>query len=213
MKIELPRLPSALPEGKNLKNALKSGSVEGSLFKNQFLSAEELEDVELKGCVFQHCRFIGCDLNGFSVWDCSFSNCDFSNCTMENGFFQRSEFLGCKWIGVNGCGSTFKDVYLEDCNGRLWNLSASSVKNVGFNRCDCSSALFRQWVRKDGGALSFHECRLSGCNFFKTELKGVDLSTCSIDGLILSGEELRGTLIAAHQAQDLVGLLGVKIKG
>jgi L-asparaginase/Glu-tRNA(Gln) amidotransferase subunit D len=31
-------------------------------------------------------------------------------------------------------------------------------------------------------------------------------------GMGLSGEELKGAVIAAHQAQELVGLLGVKVK-
>ena len=170
-----------------------------------------MEDLELKGCVFQNCRILGSKLSNISAWDCSFRSCDFSNCAMEEGYFQRCEFLGCKLIGANAYGTVLKDVYLEDCNCKMWNLSSATVKTVAFNRCDCSAALFRQWTRKEK-ELSFHESRLSGCNFFGTSLNGVDLSTASIDGLILEGVELKGAVIADHQAIDLVGLLGVKIK-
>ena len=209
MKIELPRIGGNLQEGRDLLAALERGEAENLLFRNQLISGEILEDVEIKGCIFQNCRILGGRLTRISVWDSSFRSCDFSNCVMEDGYFQRTEFLGCKLIGTSSVSSVLKDVYLEDCSCRMWNLSNATMKTVGFNRCDCTAAIFSMWDRKN---LSFHESRFSGCNFFKTPLKDIDFSTCSIDGLLLSGGELKGAMIAADQAQDLVGLLGVKIK-
>ena len=209
MKIEMPRISEKLQDGGDLLTALERGDAENLLFKNQMISGEILEDVEIKGCIFQNCRILGGRLTRISVWDSSFRSCDFSNCVIEDGYFQRVEFLGCKLTGTSSVSSVLKDVYLEDCSCRMWNLSNATIKTVGFNRCDCTSAVFSMWDRKN---LSFYESRFSGCNFFKTPLKDIDFSTCSIDGLMLSGEELKGAVIAAHQAQELVGLLGVKVK-
>lgn len=209
MKIELPRIGGNLQEGQSLLDTLEQSTAENLLFRNQLISGEILEDVEIKGCIFQNCRILGGRLTRISVWDSSFRSCDFSNCVMEDGYFQRVEFLGCKLNGTVSVSSVLKDVYLEDCSCRMWNLSNATLKTVGFNRCDCTAAVFSMWDRKN---LSFYESRFSGCNFFKTPLKDIDFSTCTIDGLLVSGGELKGAMIAADQAQDLVGLLGVKIK-
>ena len=54
---------------------------------------------------------------------------------------------------------------------------------------------------------------LSGVSFFHTPLSGLDFSTCGIEGLTVSESlsELRGLTIGAHQAIDLIKLLGVKV--
>ena len=208
MKIEMPRLKNT-EEGDDLLTALERGEAENLIFRNQLISGEILEDIEVKNCIFQSCRILGGRLSNFSVWDSSFRSCDFSNCVMEDAYFQRTEFLGCKLTGLRSISAVLRDVYLEDCSCKMWNLSNGTLKTVAFNRCDCTAAIFSLWERKD---MSFYETKLSGCSFFKTPLNGLDFSTCQIDGLVLSGEELKGVTIADHQAVDLVGLLGVKIK-
>ena len=50
-------------------------------------------------------------------------------------------------------------------------------------------------------------------DFFKTPLKGIDLSACEIGGIMVSDtyKELQGVKISPLQAVDIVHLLGVKI--
>lgn len=45
-----------------------------------------------------------------------------------------------------------------------------------------------------------------------TTLKGVDFTDCDIVSIVLTGKELRGAIVSAVQAIELVGLLGVIIK-
>ena len=149
MKIELPRLSGVETEGGDLLQTLKTASAEGLCFKNQVISGELLEDVELRGCVLRSCRILGGRLTRFSAWDCSFVSCDFSSCVLEDAYFQRVEFLGCKLNGTKSISAVLKDVYLEDCNCRQWNLAAGTLKTVAFNRCDCSAAIFSQWKWKN----------------------------------------------------------------
>ena len=58
------------------------------------------------------------------------------------------------------------------------------------------------------------DCGLSQVTFFRTRLDGLDLSTCTLEGLTLSQSlgELKGLTIAPHQAENLIKLLGVKIR-
>jgi len=44
------------------------------------------------------------------------------------------------------------------------------------------------------------------------KLKGVDLSTCEFDSLIVNLEDLEGCKIAPNQASVFVGLLGLIIQ-
>ncbi len=60
---------------------------------------------------------------------------------------------------------------------------------------------------------SFHNVNLSGADFFKTPLKGQDLSSCIIEGIQVSDSfsELKGLKINLTQAADVAVLLGIKI--
>lgn len=48
--------------------------------------------------------------------------------------------------------------------------------------------------------------------FFKTSLKGIDLSKSKIEGIGIALEDIKGAIIDQIQAMDLLYLLGVKIK-
>jgi hypothetical protein len=52
-------------------------------------------------------------------------------------------------------------------------------------------------------------------NFFKTSLKGIDMSRSTFIYPIVSNQltELKGLIVNSNQAVDLVTLLGVKVKG
>ena len=61
--------------------------------------------------------------------------------------------------------------------------------------------------------LSLEKVDFSGTDFFLTPLKGIDLSDCAIERIILSDSfrELKGATINSAQAADLIRLLGVKV--
>ena len=54
---------------------------------------------------------------------------------------------------------------------------------------------------------------LAGTDFFRTPLKGMDLSECVIDGIMVSDQftELAGVKVSLLQAAELARLMGVKI--
>ena len=58
------------------------------------------------------------------------------------------------------------------------------------------------------------DCSLSGVSFFQTPLSGLDLTSCRLEGLILSqdGGELRGAVVDRWQAAELAKRMGLVIK-
>ena len=58
-----------------------------------------------------------------------------------------------------------------------------------------------------------HGSNFQGADFFRTPLKGLDLSDCQIQGITVSESlpELRGLKINPGQAVDLVPLMGVQL--
>lgn len=61
---------------------------------------------------------------------------------------------------------------------------------------------------------AFDACDLTQADVFRTPLAGIDLSTCDIQGIVVSSDfrELRNCLVSPLQAVELAGLLGVKVK-
>jgi len=58
----------------------------------------------------------------------------------------------------------------------------------------------------------FNNVDLTQSKFFKTSLKGIDLSSSKIEGIAISIEDIKGAIIDQFQAIDLLYLIGVKLK-
>ena len=55
---------------------------------------------------------------------------------------------------------------------------------------------------------------LTGCELFRTALKGMDLTDCDLDGITLSEGcgELRGAKISPPQAAVVARILGIQVE-
>ncbi|MEG2339077.1 MAG: pentapeptide repeat-containing protein, partial [Clostridium sp.] len=80
-----------------------------------------------------------------------------------------------------------------------------------FSGCDMSNASLSSSTLK---SISLSDNKFINTNFFRTNLKGVDFSSCELVNPIVSDtlSELKGILINPHQAMNIVGLLDIKIK-
>ena len=47
---------------------------------------------------------------------------------------------------------------------------------------------------------------------FRTNLRGIDVSTCNIDGIVVDKEDLKGIIVNQFQAVELSKLLGIIVK-
>ena len=64
---------------------------------------------------------------------------------------------------------------------------------------------------------NFKKIQFNETNLIQSELaslhhKGLDLSTCQIQGAMFDLASLKGLIINDFQAVDLIGILGVKVK-
>lgn len=160
--------------------------------------------------IFDHCRLSGSDFSNCDFIDVSFESCDLSGCRFREGFFQRVSFHQVKAVGTGFGEAVFKNLTIKESN-----LSYASFAKSKFERANISAEL------QDA---SFAECRLKSfgfensdltrADFFKTSLKGLDLRSCRIDGIVLSDSlsELRGAVVDMYQAAALALKLGIEIK-
>ena len=88
-------------------------------------------------------------------------------------------------------------------------LSSSQLLNVMFDHCDLQEASFYDANFKK---IQFNETNLIQSELASLHHKGLDLSTCQIQGAMFDLASLKGLIINDFQAVDLIGILGVKVK-
>lgn len=117
---------------------------------------------------------------------------------------------GSKGNGSDFAESRLKSTQLTDCAFNYTNFTKAhwercTVKNCSFKESFLTEMHFNNF--KITGT------DLSGVDFFRTSLKNLDFSQCTLTGIHVSDSfsELRGLKIAPMQAADLIGLLGIRI--
>lgn len=186
--------------------------IDGMSFSGEVLDDfGNIQFFELHGVVLDHCSLRGLSFAKTSFYDCELVGCDFSNSGFEEAYFSRTRFVGCKLEGARLHKAFFRSSRIVDCMCRYANFAEATLEGTSLVGCDMRESFFNE-VRLRKGA-RFERCDFTRADFFRTPLKGVDLSTCQIAGIGVSDThtELRGALIAAEQAVDLVGMLGVRI--
>ena len=166
---------------------------------------------ELHGVELDHCMLAGVDFSKASFYDCILTDCDLSNASLEEAYFARTRFVGCKLEGARLGKALLRSSRFVDCMCRYANMGEMTIEGSSLIGCDLREAFLNE-VRFRGKP-QFDKCDLTRVDLFRTSLKGMDLSTCNIAGIAVSDthNELRGALISRDQAQDLVGMLGVRI--
>lgn len=163
----------------------------------------------IKNCTFTGMHFSECQLKSAQLSDVRFENCDLSNISFAESSLYRVEFISCKLVGTNLSETTLNHVRLTDCSGMYINLSMSKMNQVSFHNCD-----FRNGSLNDSRftAVEFPGSILLEADFSHTSLRGIDLRTSRINGIILGINDLRGAIVSSLQAMDLLPLLGVVIE-
>lgn len=85
--------------------------------------------------------------------------------------------------------ASIENILFQDTNLRNSYLQETKIKNIYFENVDL--------------------CRTQ---FYKTSLKDIDLSSCKIEEIAISIEDIKGAIIDQFQAIDLLYLIGVKLK-
>ena len=183
---------------------------------NTAFSGLELADAVADGTVFENVAFRSCTFERVNLSNCTFtdvlfSGCRFVRCDLGRSWLNRCDFRSCLAPGLSFLKGRLTGVSLADCQLSYADFSEAAVDQLVASETRLSEASFHATRLRH---LALSGCDLTRAAFFRTSLAGVDLSSCDIAGLRVSSDlrELRGAVIEADQAVELVGLLGVHIK-
>lgn len=179
-------------------------------FENQTMLNADISNVVWEAVQFIKCRFERCDFSNANFYGVSFINCDFSNCIFLDSYWKKTKITNCKGNGSDFSQSHFRECVLSNTSLCYANFSKSAWVGCVIEGCTLKEAFLTEAKLK---SFTLKDTVLTCTDFFKTPLKGIDLSDCSIGGIRVSDtfKELRGVKITPVQAMDIIELFGVEL--
>lgn len=209
-KIEKPKINKDLEEVYDVINEiLDEEYLENKIIENTTISDICEVRVSFNSCIFKNVVFENCDLRKVDITDVIFENCNMSNINFGESGIYRSEFINCKLTGTSFEDSILKDVVFKESLGRYSNFSFSKFKGVSFENSDFQSGVFQE---VQNNKLLVDHTDLTRAIFSGTSLKGVDFTTCTIDGCEFRLNDLAGGTFSVSQTLELAKLMGIIIK-
>lgn len=198
-------LKKRLVEAREADECIREGTFSGESLKNL-----DFRNLECSQVVFDRCRFENCAFSGSAFYDVIFQNCSFSDCRFSQTYWQDSQICDSKADGADFRKSRWKRCEVRQSFLRYTNFSESVWNGIILQECQMKdAALSAMRIVK----AELHRVDFTNSDFFRTLLKGVDLSDCVITGICVSEslQELKGATIDVTQASVLAGLLGVHV--
>lgn len=185
--------------------------VQGIVFQNINIESEDLSRLIASGTKFLNCRFWNCSFERAEFTDIVFQSCDLSGSNFQSGYFSRVIFDSCKAVGTKFTETRMQQITIDNCSMNYANFDNSVLKGLAFENTELNSSNISQCHCKD---IVWKNTGLINASFFKTSLYGMDLTDCTINGLVLSDDssELRGAVVDIYQAAELAKRLGITIK-
>lgn len=200
---------------KSLENEIRTVLDEENFLQNKIYRGEELEGffggkLEAQNVVFENCRFLCCDFTKAYFSKVQFLNCDCSNSDFSDSYWSNSIVSRTKAQGAKFTNGVLKKTHFEFCKLDYANFGQAVLEDTSMVSCSFISAFLSELKLKRS---SFHQNRFESTDFFKTSLKGVDLSDCELEGVLLSENfwEIKGAKLNALQAVEIAKLLGIHI--
>ncbi|WP_342555918.1 pentapeptide repeat-containing protein [Paenibacillus sp. FSL R7-0652] len=209
MKIEKPKLQQQLLEAEPVYALESKTEYKDRLIENIALDLQEVSKVSFENVLFRHVTILESTLEHCEFTDVRFEHCDFSNVNLQDSFMHRTQWLNCKLVGTDFSGSRWQNVSVLQSICDYSSFRFAHLKQVEYAECSLAGADFA-YLKLQKIALSL--CKMDQVIFTGTAMKGMDLSDCDFDALLLTLEDLAGCAIAPHQAASFVGLMGLIIK-
>ena len=170
----------------------------------------DLTELEFRDAVFHKCRFVRCDLSGAAFLNCRLESCDLTGCRLPGSFWRDCRLTGCKADGADFRRSRLKDTLLEQSLFRSAPFTGGRWDRISAKECNFTDAVLSE-LRLTKVVLEKSD--LTGAELFHTPLGGMDLTTCTLDGIVLSETcaELKGAVIHASQAAVVARILGITV--
>ena len=208
-----PDLGTNIDEG-TLLTMMREGDadIEGTLVRGLFAERLDAQSCAYKNVRFESCTFDHVDFSDSTFHDVEFRSCRFIACEMARSWLDRVDFVACSAPGLSLEKGRLTGVYVCDSQLSYANVSDCSVRQLRCRSTNLSDATF---AGSRLLALDLADVDLTHAAFHNAPLGNVDLSECRIAGIGLSSnlKEIRGAIIDETQAIDLMGYLGVRIKG
>ncbi len=184
--------------------------IEGMQFEGEWMEEMDISRMEFDQVTFTKCRFISCDFLAASFYDVMFINCEFSNCNFKESYWKRVTIKDCKADGSKFGRSSFRELHITGSTFCYANCIQTLWENCRIEESDFKESFLSEvkWKKPVLSKVNF-----ANADFFKTPLKGIDLSDCNIDHIMMSDQykEIAGAKINMFQAVELAKLLGVKV--
>ncbi len=194
----------------DLRNAASNETeINDAFYENEIVNMN-VEKVILENSTLLKCQFLESDLEGSEFIDVTFESCNFSNSKFKKTYFKNCHFVNCKMDGINLGTASFKNCKFEECSLAYANLVSTLWEYTELRDCDCKQSFFSEATLKKP---VFKNVNFTSVDFFKTKLKGIDLSECIITNIMVSDtfSELAGAKVTMYQAAELATLLKVLI--
>ena len=184
--------------------------VENVLFQKERLIRVNAAQTAFRGVVFESCTFEDCDFSGCDMRKAVFRKCLLAGCDFSGGYWN-----GCALDSCNASGCDMGDSRIVDTKIRGSQFQYAVCWRTRWEDCRISDtgfteACLNEMVLK---RTEFYNVDMTKAELMGTMLKGIDLSGCTIDGIIISDskKELAGAQVNVGQAAALARLLGVKV--
>ena len=188
--------------------------VEGLSLNNQILEeGTDLTFFEFHSMELEASSLISQNFKKASFYDCTFANCDLTGSDFTSAYYTRCRFIDCKLEGAILTEAIVRTCRLIGCQCRYLNAGDATFENVRFEDTDMSEAFLSEVKLKR--SCKFSGCKLVHADLFRTNLRGIDLSTSEISAIQTSEDrhELKGAIISLAQAPEIAMMLGVVIEG
>lgn len=206
------RLPASLNDVADAVRLFDSEEVSGCRVGRAVFEGCRLTHRFLQSVFFEECTFRDFRMSESHFTDVVFRNCDLSNDFLSGCNFLRVEFMGCRLIGTDFSAGRFRQVLVDNCLADYANFSEGQLRQVALKTVLCREVAFANCRLEQ---VQFQHCDLGRAEFYRTAMKGLDLTDSLIPGLQVTAVdsfELRGLRVTPHQALDLVRMLGVEIE-
>lgn len=208
-------LPEDLPVCQSLEQLLTE--VEDDRYKceiavhNATLQDADLSDLCFENVLFSHCNFSQTNLSHCAFTNVLFESCALTNCDFSKSRMHQCELRNSQFKGANFSSSRMSHLRIQNSNLRYANFTESQLEQCEIVSSDLADTFFASCTFKQ---LTASEAQFTRAEFFRTPLKGIDFTTCALDGISVSetGKELSGAIVNIFQAAELARLFEIIIK-
>lgn len=195
-----------------------------SFVENAVENEETLRNLSLTGLDLCHCALSGSDWHDVTLTRCRLTGADLRGssfravrligCECSGARFSESYAYGCTMTDCKAVGADFTECTLDHCIGTrsalqmtLW--GNSRWRHVVLTQCSLRECALAEVQLH---AVQLADVDLTQATLFRTALRGIDLTHCTIDGALLSPDDCRGAVVTPPQVVELARLLGLVIR-